>query len=262
MKYFIVTVLGVLLFANSSNAQLKQRYEAGHYSSNGDTLSYRVLYPLNFDEEKKYPLVLFLHGAGERGDDNKRQLIHGSNLFTNQNNREEFPAIVVFPQCPKDDYWSNVIRTTDQLGKREFDYSQEGPPTKALSLVIGLVDSLSGAASVDSQRIYVSGLSMGGMGTFEIIKRRPDMFAAAMPICGGGNPLAVASYAKKVSFWVFHGAKDNVVSPHHSIAMVQALQLNGADVGFNLYANDNHNSWDSAFEEPTFLAWMFSKKKP
>lgn len=260
IKIYISTLIAFCL-SITLHAQNKELFERETFISDGDTLLYRILYPENFDHDKAYPLVLFLHGAGERGNDNKKQLVHGSSLFLQEENREKYPAVVVFPQCPKEDYWSNVSVTRNEAGKRSFDFSPEGPPTKAMQLVLSMMDSLKQLATTDHSRIYVAGLSMGGMGTFEIVKRRPKLFAAAMPICGGGNPEDASLYADQVAFWIFHGAKDDIVDPAHSEKMYQALRAEGANVKFSLYPEANHNSWDPAFAEPEFMSWLFSKSK-
>lgn len=216
--------------------------------------------PKNFDSTKQYPVVLFLHGAGERGSDNKKQLIHGSKLFTNPIHRDTFPAIVIFPQCPKNSYWSNVtINRNSRPIKLKFPSNKK--PTKPLALVMKLMDEMATKPYVDNSKIYVGGLSMGGMGTFEIIYWKPTFFAAAFSICGAGNPKTTKKYAKTTPFWVFHGAKDDVVSPQASVAMVNEILRNGGTPNFSLYANDNHNSWDTAFAEPKLLSWLFSNTK-
>lgn len=226
-----------------------------------DTLKYRLLLPKNFDKNKAYPLVLFLHGRGESGNDNEIQLVHGSQLFLDNYESDAFPAIVIFPQCPKDDYWSNVKRDYSKAGLEKFKYKRRGRPTKAMQLVLDLMDDITKKPYVKKSQIYVGGLSMGGMGVFDILKFRPNMFAAAFPICGGGNPKSVCKYADKVSLWVFDGGKDDVVDPYFSLRMVTALREKGADVKLSYFENDNHNSWDSAFAEPELLPWLFSKSK-
>lgn len=252
-------LIGIMAF--EVRAQDKSLFKYEQFVAHEDTLLYRMLYPKDFDANKKYPLLLFLHGAGERGQNNERQLAHGSKLFLEEKNREEYPAIIVFPQCPKEDYWSNVAIKRNEKGKRSFDFSPEGDPTDAMQKVIHLMDSLSSMSTVDQSRVYVMGLSMGGMGTFEIVKRKPELFAAAVPICGGGDPDDVGVYAEKVSFWVFHGGKDDIVLPEHSIKMVEAMKNAGAEVKFTLFPDANHNSWDPAFAEPDLLPWLFSKSK-
>ena len=223
----------------------------------GDTLKYRILYPQNYSEGKEFPLMLFLHGAGERGSDNEKQLVHGSKLFLDSTNQSNFPAVVVFPQCPHNSYWANA--DVDRSGPGvKLKFKENAPATWPMELVIKLVDSLKQDDHIKKDQIYVGGLSMGGMGTFEILSRRPETFAAAFAICGGGSTAAVSKYAKNTPMWIFHGAKDDVVNPKHSLEMVEALLEAGAYPQFTLYNDANHNSWDSAFAEPTLLPWLFS----
>ncbi|GAB5526158.1 MAG: dienelactone hydrolase family protein [Roseivirga sp.] len=262
MNKRLLSVFTMLLLSSLTMAQDKSAFEKREHSYQQGTLPYRVLYPENFDKSKQYPLVYFLHGAGERGTDNEKQLVHGSKLFLDSQNRKGYPAIVVFPQCPPDDYWANVSREVNpQTGKRDFIFAKKGKPTGAMKGALSLIDSLVKLSYVDKSRVYISGLSMGGMGTFELVSRRPDTFAAAMPICGGDNPKSAGKYAKKVPFWVFHGAKDDVVPPKFSEQMVAALKVKEGTVKLSLYPNANHNSWDSAFAEPEFLSWLFSQSK-
>jgi predicted peptidase len=241
-------------------AQDKSSFQKKVFVENNDTLNYRILYPQNFDPNEQYPLVLFLHGAGERGEDNEKQLVHGSSLFLNPGNREDFPAIVIFPQCPTSEYWAkaNIVRS-DEGNTFEFDYALD--PHKSMGLVMQLVKSYSKNHFIDDSRLYVGGLSMGAMGTYEILHRMPNTFAAAFAICGAGNPYSVGNYAKKVNLWVFHGAKDDVVDPEYSKQMVETLKAAGANVKFTLYPEANHNSWDPAFAEPELLPWLFSNSK-
>jgi len=247
------------LISNAQNSE-NSLFEKKEFIRNNDTLKYRILYPINFSKEKQYPVVLFLHGSGERGSDNYSQLTHGSSLFLANDNRKQFPAIVVFPQCPENDYWANteVDRTTQPISLK---FANGGESTKSLGLTMSLMDNLLNDSYVIKEQVYVMGLSMGGMGTFEILSRKPLMFAAAVPICGGGNPETAVNYAKNTALWVFHGAKDDVVNPLLSLEMVAAILNAGGKPSFTLYDIDNHNSWDSAFSEPQLLPWLFSKIK-
>lgn len=258
MRLFYLTlfVVGICYTIQAQNTVFS--YEL--FINKQDTLQYRMLLPKNFSKDRLYPVVLFLHGAGERGTDNQLQLLHGSQLFLNQMYRDAFPAIVIFPQCKKNSYWSNAVVNTT-VKPMGLDFPLEAPPTKPLSLVMQLMDHVISNPFVNKDKVYVGGLSMGGMGTFEILYRKPDMFAAAFSICGGGNPEGVKAYAKKTELWVFHGAKDSVVSPLLSVNMVDAYLKAGGNPHFSLYANDDHNSWDSAFAEPQLLTWLFSKSK-
>jgi predicted peptidase len=242
-------------------AQDKSMYEKHWFVKGIDTLPYRLLLPKDYDASKKYPLILFLHGAGERGSNNEAQLMHGWSLFLRDSIREKFPAIVVFPQCPANSYWSNVQFVYDSLTKkRTFIFLEKGEPSTAMKMVIELLDELDYNYKLDDDRLYAGGLSMGGMGTFELVRRKPKMFAAAFPICGGANP-ATAKKIKRPGWWVFHGAKDDVVPPELSQVMVDALKNVGAEVKFTLYPNANHNSWDAAFAEKDLLPWLFSQHK-
>ena len=226
----------------------------------GKVLPYRILYPENYDKNKKYPLLLLLHGAGERGKDNEKQLTCGSKLFITAENRKNFPAIVVFPQCPEESFWAvtKIDRTTTPF-KIEFDYTAE--PNWPLAAANALVKKLSNEEGVDKSRVYISGLSMGGMGTFESVYRYPDLYAAALPICGGGDVNHYDKRVAKVPFWVFHGAVDAVVNPQLSRDMVEKLKSLKAEVKYSEYPGVNHNSWENAFAEKDYLSWMLQHKK-
>ncbi|HRX93836.1 MAG TPA: prolyl oligopeptidase family serine peptidase [Chitinophagaceae bacterium] len=249
----------VVTISLGSKSQDLSLYQKKWMVQGGDTLPYRVLLPVDYDSAKSYPIIFFLHGAGERGRDNEKQLVHGSRLFLKEEIRNNYKAIVVFPQCPVWDYWSNVLRVHD-ANSRDFYFLEEGPPNRYMILLEELVTFVLNHYPVKKDQVYVGGLSMGGMGTFELVKRMPGVFAAAFPICGGADPLTAVKM-KKVSWWVFHGGKDNVVLPFHSENMAKALKKAGAKVKFTLYPEANHNSWDAAFAEPELIPWLFSQKK-
>jgi len=255
-KHFLF--LALLVIGNFiSTAQDVNLFEKKELIIAKDTLRYRILYPENFDTEKTYPLVLFLHGAGERGNDNEKQLTHGSSLFLNKNNRTKFPAIVIMPQCPTNDYWAQVhVDRTNYPVQLDFQFKKG--PTKAMEMVLQLLKNYQKESFVNKNQTYAMGLSMGGMGTYELLARQPDRFAAAIAICGAGDPAFVSNYAKKIPLWAFHGAHDNVVAPKHSMEMVTALLNEGAFPRLTLYDFANHNSWDPAFAEPELLPWLFS----
>lgn len=262
MKQIKTTLLFfAFLFSTTFSFAQKEAYEKHWFVDDGDTLPYRLLLPKDYDASKKYPLILFLHGSGERGDDNEAQLMHGSNLFLRDSIRSNYPAIVVFPQCSANSYWSNVNIVVDSTAKkRNFQFTTDRKPTKAMNLLIKFLDDLEHNYKINSKQRYIGGLSMGGMGTFELVRRKPKYFAAAFPICGGANP-ETAKKLTKVKWWVFHGAKDDVVPPINSELMVDALKKKEVDVKFTVYPNANHNSWDSAFAEPDLLHWLFSQRK-
>ena len=257
MKKLMVLVL--VGFVSLVQAQDLNLYQKKLYISGTDTMPYRLLLPDNYDASQKYPLIFFLHGAGERGNDNEKQLVHGAKLFLKDDVRKNYPAIIVFPQCAANSFWSNVSFKMEN-NKRTFSFQEAGEPTIAMKLAQELLMSIMKTYPVAKKQVYVGGLSMGGMGTFEIVRRNPKLFAAAIPICGGGNT-ATAALLKKTKWWVFHGGKDDVVPPKLSEDMVNALKEVKASVKFTLYPEANHNSWDSAFAEPDLLSWLFGQKR-
>lgn len=257
MKNRSLLILVLLILPLGLRAQ-KEAFHKKQFISEQDTLKYRVLYPENFSESKKYPLLLFLHGAGERGNDNESQLVHGSSLFLKDEIRKKYPAIIIFPQVPKDDYWAQVVIDRDSF-PLQFDFKNLEAPTTAMKLTMSLIDSVVEQKFVNKNKVYVGGLSMGGMGTFEILSRKPEIFASAFAICGAADPAVIDLYKKDLQIWIFHGEKDNVVSPEFSKMMAREMNSSGRDAKLSLYPNDNHNSWDSALAEPYLLPWLFSK---
>ena len=247
----LLLIIVFLMFSNS-NSQDLELFEKETFEFEKETLSYRILKPLNYNSNKQYPVHLFLHGAGERGNDNVSQLVHGGKLFLKKENREEYNSWVIFPQAPKNDWW----------GYKEpykFDYNVK--ESKAMSLVVKLMDDFTQRKDVNPNKVFVSGLSMGGMGTFVILNLRPEMFAAATPICGDGDPSLVSNYSKKVPVWIFHGSDDTVVSPKKSLKMAKAIIENGGSPKITFYENVGHDSWNNAFAEKNFLKWIHSKSK-
>lgn len=247
----------------SASSQDFSKFQKKTYSVGLDTLPYRILYPQNYDSTKQYPLVVFLHGAGQRGKDNQKQLSNGASLFLKNPNRAQFPAIVVFPQCSLNDFWARtrVLRTATDSTPFKFEYRTDVPMNKGLDLVSQLLDSFATTKMIDTKRIYIGGLSMGGMGTFELLWRKPGFFAAAFPICGGGNPITASLYGKKFPIWIFHGDKDPVVDVNDSRKMVTALKVAEATTKYTEYPGVKHDSWKRAFQEPQLLPWLFSQKK-
>lgn len=260
MKKFSLIVFLALCFI-LVKAQDKNAFVKTLFISKGDTLPVRILYPENFNKTKKYPLIIFLHGSGERGNDNEKQLIHGSKIFLDPSFRANTQAVIIFPQCSSDSYWANVKTVNDEKGNRIFNFQKGGKPTIAMKLLLAYLDELENLPYLDEQRFYVGGLSMGGMGTYELLRREPKTFAAAFAICGGDNVANVKKYANRLPLWLFHGLKDDVVLPEYTINIANELKRLGADYKLNLYPNANHNSWDPAFAEPDLLPWVFSKVK-
>lgn len=256
----LLAVITLLVAAFTANAQDKSLFEKKEFVKGSDTLKYRILYPEEFSKDSIYPVVLFLHGAGERGNDNESQLTHGSDLFLKEENRKNFPAVVIFPQVPKDDYWANVEVHRESFPLK-FDFHNTDEPTTSMRLAMELLDQYAAEKYVDTTRLYVGGLSMGGMGTFELISRKPETFAAAFAICGAADTSIAEKYRDGFFIWVFHGLQDNVVAPHFGKDMAAAINKAGGNANLTLYKDANHNSWDSAFAEPNLMSWLFSHQK-
>jgi predicted peptidase len=233
--------------------QLDQIFEARlHENGAGEKLPYRLLRPSAEEPGKKYPLVLCLHGMGERGEDNLRQLAHGVRRFAEPEIRERFPAWVVVPQCPGNERWVEAPRSS------AGGYDRPKEISRPLRLCREVVSTLEKEEAVDSQRLYVLGLSMGGFGTWDLISRYPGLFAAAVPICGGGDE-ALAPFLLKTAIWAFHGGKDEVVSPEYSRRMIRAIERAGGSPSYTEYPDVGHNSWDPALAEPQLFSWLFSQ---
>lgn len=222
-------------------------------SSNGQSLPYKVLFPEGFDPSKKYPLFLFLHGAGERGTDNKRQVLHGDKYFRSDTLLKD--VILIAPQCPWEDYWVCIIKPEDPV-QRVFPAN--APISSSALAVKELCDCFLSLGFVDENRIYGAGLSMGAMGILDMTFRYPDFFAAVSPICGGVNIERARTFSGRTAFRIYHGGKDDIVLPAFSETLFSVLKESGKEAELVLFPEDNHNSWDSAFANPQFFSWLLS----
>ena len=219
----------------------------------GNKLPYQLMEPWKQTAGKTYPLVIFLHGSGERGSDNVSQMKNGVHAFCEKNMREKHPCYLLVPQCPEGQRWGGSSKDWGAL------YSQE--PTAPGRMVLELVDKLLREnPQIDRRRIYVTGLSMGGFGTFDLLMRRPELFAAGMPLCGGGDP-KFAGKIKNIPLWIFHGRLDEAVYPRFSWTIVEALKKNGGKVKYTEYSTMNHNIWDITYYNPDVLEWLFAQHK-
>ncbi len=198
--------------------------------------TYVVYVPRDYDAGRSWPLVVFLHGMGERGDDGLLATAVGIGNAI-RFHQDRFPCVVVMPQCPADKTWVAAFPHIDealQLTREEY--------------------------SIDPDRITLTGLSMGGYGTWAYGARHNEVFAALMPICGGGKA-ADAPDLSKLPIWAFHGGSDSVVSPEESRKMVKAVQEAGGDVRYTEYPGVDHNSWDNAYGDPEAIAWLLGQKR-
>ena len=207
-------------------------------------LKYLLYLPPDYQESdrKRWPLMLFLHGAGERGSDVQRVAIHGPLSVVKQGTN--FPFIIVAPQCPSGQIWENEP-------------------------LLQLLESVEKKYRVDEKRIYLTGLSMGGYGTWKLGLSQPAKFAAIAPICGGCNMIDVllgpgdkAGAFKSLPIWAFHGAKDDVVPLSESERVVEGLRKGGVkEVKFTVYPEARHDSWKEAYKSPELYEWMLSKSR-
>ncbi len=249
MRHFISGLLVFFLISNT-NAQTMALFDKLVFSSGKDSLPYRLLKPVNPGALDKFPLFIFLHGAGERGNDNEAQIKHIRDLVLDSKYRGKYPCYVVAPQCPKGEWWAGHSKDGVMLTE----------PTMPMKLLIELIDKVSTEFPIDKDRIYISGVSMGGFGTWYLLARYPSKFAAAVPVCGGGDPKS-APRIKNIPVWAFHGALDEVVPPKRSRQMISALQGEGGKPGYTEYPDVAHNSWVQAYQEPHLFPWLFEQKR-
>lgn len=249
MVAVFLSLLSVGLAEDGEGESMKK----GTFEKNGEKLPYRWI---KVGEDENPPLVLFLHGAGERGDDNEAQLRHGVSDLLAWLQREDKSAVVLAPQCRKGVWWAKL----DGDFRSPKGGSLPKEPSLMMELVFGAVDRLVESESVDRKKIYVTGLSMGGFGSFAAVAYRPDFFAAAMPVCGGGDP-ATAAAMKKVPFYVFHGEGDRIVPVGASELMVEALRKAGGTAGFRKYPEVGHDSWSATYGDPEVWEWLFMQAK-
>jgi predicted peptidase len=252
-KYFTLIIVMSLAISQGSMAQT-DLFQRHIYKSAEFEMPYRLLIPENYDEYQKYPVILYFHGAGERGIDNEITLKNGVQNFASDENRKKYPCIIIVPQCPPAYRWVEVHWALP---------SHVRPTEMSLPMKHSMVllDEIIELYSVDTNRIYVTGLSMGGFGTWDAITRFPNTFAAAIPVCGGADT-AFASCVKNVPVWAFHGKLDKVVIPSRSIDMVDAIVKQGGKVArLTIYNNVAHNAWVNAYANQLMIDWMFAQTK-
>jgi len=224
-------------------------------------LPYRLFSP-NIVEGEKYPLVVFLHGAGERGDDNERHIIanEGATTWANPEFQKKHPCFVFAPQCPENGYWGTSFRVHKDMEKLG--------PNSLIAIVAIIIEQLTESLPIDKDRIYVTGLSMGGFGTLSLLTLCPNKFAAGVVICGGGNPHKMNKIAH-IPLWFFHAEDDNVVPVSYSRTLVEELRKLGAGVRYTEYPTgymsslglSPHASWVPAYRDNEMKEWLFSKRR-
>lgn len=229
-------------------------FEAREYADqDGNVLRYRLLKPVEFDPAERYPLVIFLHGSGERGEDNRAQLKHGAVEFCQPERRQQFPCYVLAPQCPAGMKWANYE-------KRDEGIQMLDEPSPQLRLLMELVQAMLDDSAIDKNRVYLTGLSMGGYGSWDALARWPEFFAAAVPICGGGDT-KTASRFSHVPVWCFHGDQDTSVPVEYSRSMIQALQSAAGTPKYTEYPGVGHDSWTETYQNEALYQWLFEQRR-
>lgn len=215
---------------------------------------FRLLRPPAVEPGRRYPLVVFLHGAGERGSDNVAQLKYLPTWFAEPALRKRHPCFVLAPQCRTDHRWSPC----------DWSDTKSSPlapkPTTDLAAAVAATEAVRAAEPVDADRVYLTGLSMGGYGAWELAMRMPDRFAAVAPICGGGDETQAAKLAG-LPIWCFHGADDTVVPVERSRSMVAAIRAAGGEPRYSELPGVGHHSWAPAYRESELLDWLFAQRR-
>jgi len=247
-KILILVAIATVAMVSCNEEPVELSFEKMSFeASNGIVLPYQIHYPELYSFNEKCPLLLFLHGAGERGNDNEAQMIHGGDLLRSSEILRN--VIVIVPQCPENSRWAT------RGGAWELDYDPE--LNAPLAAVKELLDCFVKTGVADSGHVYATGLSMGAMGTFDLTMAYPDYFAAVSPICGTVNSQEINEYDGNTVFRIYHGESDPVVDPKGSFNAYDTLKAHGKNATLITYPGVEHNSWDNAFAEPDFLSWFF-----
>jgi predicted peptidase len=256
MNLLTIALMSLGLAPMPPNPETVDRFEAHEFvlgsGPSSQTFHYRLLKPGHIEPGKKYPVVLFLHGAGERGSDNKMQLLYLPELMASDAYRAKYPCFLIAPQCPTDEKWVDV-NWSDRHAVPPGELNAEA------RAVIGMLDEVERKYPVDRQREYLTGLSMGGYGTWALAAAFPERFAAVVPICGGGDE-AQAARLTAVPIWAVHGADDKAVPVERSRAMIEAIRQAGGHPRYTEYPGVPHNSWTPAYTDPEgVVPWMFQQ---
>lgn len=254
-------LLGTLVHAQAPepNAEAKpgmeKRLDKLTFAKRKAKLPYRLMRPEGYvkDGKDRFPLVVFLHGIGERGSDNAKQLINGVEQFATDSARKKHPCFLAVPQCPEDKLWVDLRNTWT-------NHTLAARPTEPAALVFDLIDALCKEHPIDVDRVYLTGVSIGGYGVWDLICRKPEQFAAAIAVCGGGDP-SQAEKLIRFPIWAFHGAKDNLVFAERSRDMVAAIRKAGGRPVYTEFEEVGHDAWTPTFKNSAVMDWLFAHKR-
>ncbi len=219
----------------------------------GGTYPYRLMEPAGGQSGQLFPLVVYLHGAGERGSDNEAQLRYLPSWLATEDHRAKYPCHLLAPQCRANTYWVETPRALDRCAPRV----EPGPMMQA---VLAAIDDVLASFPIDKHRLYLTGLSMGGYGSWDLGTRAAERWAAVAPICGGGDEL-YADRLVNVPVWAWHGNADDVVPVSRSRVMIDAVRAAGGAPRYTELAGVGHDSWTPAYTSGELLDWMFAQRK-
>ena len=235
--------------------KVKEVFKPCEYTSDGYTMKYRIYIPKNYDCGEKYPLLVFLHGAGERGGDNEKQLTLGLQAMFDDIDSPAYDSVIIAPQCPEDSQW---VLTPWCRG----NYSVNSvPESRELETVCAIMDETAELCNIDSDRVYITGISMGGFGTWDMLMRHGSRFAAGMPVCGGGDE-SYAALLKRIPIRTFHGSEDEAVPVSGTRKMYAAIRREGGEqIEYTEFDGYGHNVWDMVYENGDNIRWLFSQSR-
>lgn len=240
-------LLSLLLIGSVQTSFRVDGFEGRLFRKGRTTMPYRLFVPDTYDNANKYPLVIWLHGAGGAGTDNLRQIsgdnYYGPHLWAAAENQSKYPAFVLVPQTTG----SWAVADPNKLSEEE-------------SLTVAIIEALEKEFSIDSKRIYISGQSNGGNGTWDLVTKRPSLFAAAVPLCGGGNP-GLAARVARLPIWAFHGEKDEIIPATYSRNMIAEIRQKGGSPKYTEYPGVGHDVWLHALKEPGLVDWLFAQHR-
>jgi predicted peptidase len=256
MSAVLISVLMMEMALMQSDKAVSEFAERSYELATADgkqTYCYRLLKPAETEPGKTYPVVVFLHGAGERGDDNSKQLLYLPERMAEPAWRQKFPCFLIAPQCPAEKRWVEV----------PWEAHESTPmtdPTPQMLAVAGMLEELLKSEPADPRRVYLTGLSMGGYGVWDFAMRRPERFAAVAPVCAGGDESKAGRLAE-TPVWAFHGDADKTVPVERSRRMIEAIHAAGGKPKYTELPSVGHNSWNHAYSDASgLLEWMFQQE--
>lgn len=251
---FVLCALGVPLASSLRASTPGEILEKHTFTEAGQSLPYRLARPANEKSQARFPLVIVLHGAGERGTDNEKQVRSIVPVYLSPENRAQHPCFLLAPQCPPDAKWTGI-------NWQQIPHAPQTPePTYPTRLLLALIDKLVAELPLDRDRVYVTGVSMGGSGAWDLVTRRPELFGGAVILCGGADD-AVGHRAARVPVWCFQGAMDDVVVPSLSRNMIAALKRAGGAPRYTEFPDAGHNIVQLTFSDPAVVEWVFAQRR-